>query len=93
MSSGNEFSYDYLLEDGSYAKIDEVLVGYRLPGTMPLLRRAGIESGRLALVGRNLYSFTKYRGYDPEIQGATVRRDDNGYPRYRTMTFQLELVF
>jgi TonB-dependent starch-binding outer membrane protein SusC len=93
VSSGNEFSYDYLLEDGTYAKIDELLIGYRFPGTMRWLAQTGLESGRIAVVGRNLYSFTNYTGYDPEIQAATVRRDDNGYPRYRTVTFQLELVF
>ena len=93
VSSGNEFSYDYLLEDGTYAKIDEVLIGYRFPGTTRWLAATGLESGRIAVVGRNLYSFTNYTGYDPEIQSATVRRDDNGYPRYRTVTFQLELIF
>ena len=93
VSSGNEFSYDYLMEDGTYMKLDELLVGYRFPGTTRWLARTGLESGRIAVIGRNLYTFTDYTGYDPEIASTIVRRDTNEYPRYRTVTFQVELIF
>ena len=95
VSSGNEFSYDYLMEDATYLKIDELLLGYRFPGTVRWLAGTGLESGRIAVIGRNLYTFTDYTGYDPELPStsAIIRRDGVEYPRYRTVTFQVELVF
>jgi hypothetical protein len=69
------------------------MLGYTLPSTLPLMRRIGMERARLSVIGRNLYSFTRYTGYDPEVQASTVRFDNLDYPRYRTVTAQLEFVF
>ena len=81
------------MENGSYLKVDELLVGYRLPKDLRWLTAAGLASGRIAVIGRNLHTFTEYTGYDPELPSTIVRRDAVDYPRYRTVTFQLELVF
>jgi hypothetical protein len=93
LANGNSLNVDYFIESGTYMKLDELLVGYTLPSTMRLIDRLGLERARISLVGRNLYSFTRYSGYDPEVQGATTRYDDLDYPRYRTVTAQLEFVF
>lgn len=84
---------DFFIEDASYVKLDELLFGYTLPSTNRFTSRLGLDRTRVSVVGRNLYSFTKYSGYDPEVQSATARFDDLDYPRYRTVTLQLELVF
>ncbi len=90
---GNYTYSDYHIEDASYLKIDEVLIGYTVPSSFRYMSRLGLDRARFSLVGRNLYSFTKYSGYDPEIQGATARLDNISYPRYRTISGQIELVF
>ena len=90
---GNYTYSDYFIEGASYAKLDEVLVGYTVPSSNRFTSRLGLERTRVSVVGRNLYSFTKYSGYDPEVQSATARLDDLEYPRYRTVTLQLEFVF
>jgi TonB-linked SusC/RagA family outer membrane protein len=90
---GNTNWVDYFYEDATYAKLDEVLLGYTLPGTMPFMAKLGLERGRLALIGRNLYTFTAYSGYDPEVQGTTGRFDLLSYPRYKTYSAQLEFIF
>src|SRR4029434_5385032 len=56
---------NYNVEDGSFAKIREVNVSYNFG------RIRGIGDVTLGVVGRNLYTFTNYSGYDPET-GATA---------------------
>lgn len=53
---------DYFLEKGDYVKIDNVSLGYNFKS--PLKQ---ISSGRLYLTARNLYTFTKWTGGDPEL--------------------------
>jgi len=61
------------VEDGSYSKLREVSISYTLenPG---FLRGAGLSSVDLRLAGRNLHTWTKYSGIDPEtnLGGAEV---------------------
>ena len=45
------------------------------------------------LIGRNLLTFTDYKGYDPDVGGAIVRLDSFDYPRYRTITGSFEITF
>jgi len=49
------------VEDASYAKVREVLISFRVG------RISGVGDWTLSLVGRNLYTFTDYRGFDPEV--------------------------
>ena len=48
---------------------------------------------RLSLIGRNLLTFTDYKGYDPEVGNSIVRLDAFDYPRYRTFTGSVEITF
>jgi hypothetical protein len=45
------------------------------------------------LIGRNLYTWTDYKGFDPEIGGILDREDSFDYPAYRTLTASFEIVF
>ena len=57
-----------------------------------------LENVRLGLVGRNLFTFTKYSGYDPEVSGIQgdpyqFRIDWFSYPHFRTFTGVVEIAF
>jgi hypothetical protein len=56
-----------------------------------------ISSARLGIVGRNLWTSTKYSGYDPDVTGAgkpfAFRVDNFSYPSARTITLMLELGY
>jgi hypothetical protein len=82
---------DYFVKDASFVKLREVSLRYRL-GALPL-GRLGVSGATISLIGRNLKTWTSYKGYDPEVGGTIVRRDNFLYPRYRTFTGSIELSF
>ncbi|MGH7607622.1 MAG: TonB-dependent receptor domain-containing protein, partial [Gemmatimonadales bacterium] len=57
--------YEEYIEDGSYVKLREISVRYRFD--QPWVRRLGAETMDIRLSGRNLVTWTDYRGIDPEI--------------------------
>jgi hypothetical protein len=90
---------EFFVEDGSYVRLRELSLNWQLPtswvnaiGVMPF------ESARLGIVGRNLWTSTRYGGYDPDVTATsgnpfTYRVDYFTYPQFRTFTFMLELGF
>ena len=91
------------VEDGSFTKLREIALSYRLGqnviGSVPGLNR--FTSIGLNLVGRNLYTWTDYRGYDPDLgegggdtgSAAVARVDGYNYPNFRTFTFSVDFIF
>ncbi|WP_343673725.1 TonB-dependent receptor [Chitinophaga sp.] len=84
---GNYFLHSFAIEDGSFIRISNLTIGYSLPAS--LLKRTHVFSRfRVYATVNNLYTFTKYTGYDPE---ANTRRsnpltpgvDYAAYPRSR----------
>jgi len=61
------------VEDGSYLRLKNVQIGYNVPKIL-LARQGVVQGARLTLGVQNLYTFTKYSGFDPEV-GAYVGRD------------------
>jgi TonB-linked SusC/RagA family outer membrane protein len=85
---------DYFVEDASFVKLREMSLRYRFGSRMRgVLNRFGASGASFALVGRNLMTFTNYKGYDPDVGGAIIRIDSFDYPRYRTITGSFELTF
>jgi hypothetical protein len=90
---------DFFVEPGTYVKIKELSVNYTF--VRDQLRKIGLgrlENLRLGLVGRNLFTFTKYTGFDPEVSGLDgdpyqFRIDWFSYPHYRTLTGVVEIAF
>jgi hypothetical protein len=89
---------DYFVEDGSYVKIRELSVAYDLGGRA--LQVAGlnrIASGiKLALIGRNLKTWSNYTGFDPDVTAGgdfNFRVDGFRYPNFRTFTGQVSVTF
>ena len=85
---------DYFVEDAGYVKLRELSVRYRVGGkTLSMLQSLGARSASVSLIGRNLLTFTDYKGYDPEVGGTIVKIDSFDYPRYRTVTGSVTLTF
>ncbi len=83
---------DLWLEDGSYIKLKTVSLSYHFP-TVNIPHIQGI---RLYVTGQNFITWTKYRGFDPEVsyRGASTLEageDFGGYPQSRTILFGLKL--
>lgn len=84
------------VDDGSFLRINNITFGYTIP--KKLLRKASIQNLRVYASGYNLYTFTKYKGYDPEVntnpnQNLTPGVDWGAYPRALSFVFGLNLTF
>lgn len=80
------------VEDGSYVKLRNLSVGYRIPKSV-----VSFASLRLSLSAQNLLVFTKYKGYDPEI--SSTNDDVNSgmdwfaYPNSRSISFGIAIEY
>ncbi len=80
---------DRFVEDGSYLRIKNITLGYTLPSEISL--KAKMTTARIYLSCQNLYTFTKYSGFDPEVAATGI--DYNLYPVTRTISAGINLVF
>jgi hypothetical protein len=86
---------NYTVEDGSYAKLRELAVSYRIG---PI---NGTGDWTVSLIGRNLFTLTGYRGFDPEVglvggeanSGAINAVDDFTFPNLRSFTIAVRSTF
>lgn len=82
------------VEDGSFLRLNNITLGYTLPKKWT--KAIGMSKCRFYFTGYNLFTFTNYSGYDPEVNiatGTTPNIDYNMYPRARTYTFGVQLQF
>lgn len=88
------------VEDASYVKVREISLTYSF--TNNLLSKIGVGNAlydaKLSLSGRNLFTFTGYSGFDPEVAvdagGANptnFRIEEYGYPNFRTYAVSLQV--
>lgn len=97
-------SYDHInnavstrmIENGSYLRIQNVTLGYSLPSD--IISKIKLTRLRIYASGQNLFTFTKYTGYDPEVgaynQDALMSGIDNGrYPVPRLISFGFNVEF
>jgi hypothetical protein len=85
---------DYFVEDAGFVKLREVSVRYQLPRSFAgALSKIGATGASLSLIGRNILTWTNYKGYDPEVGTNIVRLDSFDYPRFRTFTSSVEITF
>jgi len=82
---------DFYLEKGDYIRLKIVQLGYSLKEGM--ISKIGASKVRLYVTGENLFTFTKYTGYDPEIGGGVYGIDKGFYPQARTFMFGANLQF
>ena len=86
------------IEDGSYIRIKNISLGYNLP--KEVLNRINVENVRLSVNIQNLYTFTRYTGFDPEVgastqdsSGLTFGVDNGRYPSPTTVSCGLNITF
>jgi len=93
--SNNDWMANFI-EPGSWLKFSEFLVSYSLSNQqLPLLRKLGADRMNIDLIGRDLYTLTRFKGQDPEIGGSGVstRVNDAAYPLQRTFSGGLTIIF
>ncbi|MBA3891239.1 MAG: TonB-dependent receptor plug domain-containing protein, partial [Gemmatimonadaceae bacterium] len=88
----------HFVEDGSFMKLRELSVGYTVSPN--LMERAGLNryanGVKLAFIGRNLFTWTNYSGFDPDITSGddfNFRIDGFSYPNFRQFTGRVEVTF
>jgi TonB-linked SusC/RagA family outer membrane protein len=86
---------DWAIEDGSFIRLNNVTLGYNLPDK--LISKVGLSKFRVFATGRNLAIWTKYSGYDPEVNSSsnafTPGVDNSSFPRSRSFTVGLNATF
>ena len=82
---------DFYLEDGDYVRFKTLQLGYSLPSDV--INKAGISRIRVYLTGENMFTFTKYSGYDPEIGGGVQGIDRGFYPQAKTGLLGINIQF
>ena len=76
------------IEDGSYLRLKNLQIGYTLP--QHITQKFRCNRLRFYATASNLFTITKYKGYDPEVGGGV---DYGNYPQSRTFTFGLNASF
>lgn len=92
-SSNNVFS-DYFVEDASFLRIQNIQLGYSIP--TKFTDKIKIEKVRLYASINNVYTFTKYRGFDPAANSGNPISggiDYGYYPNPRTYMLGLNVNF
>ena len=87
-NSINYYVSDRFLENGDYFRLKNLQIGYSLPQSV--LGKSGITQCRFYVQGSNLFTITKYKGYDPEVNGGV---DYGNYPQSRTFLFGVNLTY
>ena len=87
-ASSNFYDSDRFIESGSYLRLKNLQIGYTLP--KKVTEKFHCSRLRFYASATNLFTITKYSGYDPEVGGGV---DYGNYPQSRTFTFGLNVNF
>lgn len=98
---GGTVASSYYVEDGSFLKLKNLVVGYTVP--KHILKKATISNLRVYVQAENLLTFTKYQGLDPEItnretgagSGSDLSRglDAGSWPTTMRLLFGVNFAF
>lgn len=88
--------HSWLLEDASFLRLSSLTVGYTLPASWT--RKVRINKVRLYATGTNLFCWTPYSGFDPEVDTRrstpmTPNVDYSAYPKSRSWVFGANISF
>jgi hypothetical protein len=87
---GEQVQFDtHLLEDASFLRMKNLIVQYSFPKKW-MQATKGIQNAKVFFIGRNLFTATKFSGYDPEPDINLVKFN---YPNTRQFVFGMELTF
>jgi TonB-linked SusC/RagA family outer membrane protein len=87
---------DWAVEDGSFLRLNTLTLGYSLPKA--IIDKVKIQNLRLYVTGYNLFCWTNYSGFDPEVStrrktNLTPNVDYSAYPKSRSFVVGLNLSF
>jgi len=87
--NNNQFLSDYYVQNASYFKLDYLTLAYDFGNVIK-----NTANLRLSFTVNNVFTITKYKGLDPEVNlGSTVGIDNNMYPRSRVFVLGVNLTF
>ena len=94
--TGRYVTSAWAMEDGSFLRLNNITLGYTLPSKMT--KKFYVQKLRLYATAYNIYTWTKYSGYDPEVDTrrstpATPGVDYSAYPKSRSFNFGINLTF
>jgi hypothetical protein len=79
------------VEDGSYLRLKDVTLAYTWKP------KRAVKQVRISFTATNLLTWTKYTGYDPEVNSSSspfvMGVDKGAYPKARSFNFGLEATF
>ena len=84
----NYYVSDRFLESGNYFRLKNLQLGYTLPRSV--LGSKGLTNCRLYVQCSNVFTLTKYSGFDPEVNGGV---DYGNYPQSRTFLFGVNITY
>jgi len=94
-SSSNNLFSSRIIEDGSFIRLKTLSLGYTINSKQ--LKKVGISKARVYFSGQNLFTWTSYSGYDPEVSirntALTPNLDFSAYPRATTFSGGVNLSF
>ncbi|MGN7885924.1 SusC/RagA family TonB-linked outer membrane protein [Dyadobacter endophyticus] len=81
----------FYLEKGDFFRLKTLQIGYSLPPA--LISKVAMKKARVYIMSQNLFTLTKYTGYDPEIGGSVLSIDKGIYPQARSFMVGLNIGF
>ncbi len=95
--SSDGVANSYFISKGSYFRNKQMQIGYVLPQS--LLSRYGIDRLRIYVQSANMFTITKYKGLDPELQSSDINNtvgfgiDNGNYPHTPSYLVGINLNF
>ncbi|GAC1382226.1 MAG: TonB-dependent receptor [Ginsengibacter sp.] len=95
--STDQVTNSYFVSKGSYLKNKQMQLGYTF--APDVIRRIGVERLRIYVQAANLFTITKYKGLDPELQSSDINNtvgfgiDQGNYPHTRAFLVGVNLNF
>jgi len=96
-TGGGDFVFsDRYVEDASFVRLQNVTIGFSLP--QDVAANIGFTSLRIYASGNNLYTFTNYSGFNPDVSAfgrdnLNLGHDSAGYPQIRTFNLGVDIKF
>jgi len=92
-ATNNKLFSDFFVDDASFLRMQNIQIGYNLPED--LLSKVGLSKLRLYTSINNLFTLTKYTGFDPTVNGGAVPAgiDSGTYPSARQFLLGLNVTF
>jgi len=94
--TGRSVTTSWAMEDGSFLRLNNLTVGYTVP--VKMTKKFYVQKLRFYASAYNLFVWTKYSGYDPEVDTrratpATPGVDYSAYPKSNSYNFGVNLTF